>query len=41
VMNLLLGADAQTVNGVLYNGDTTKRTKANNVFNAINEAGGI
>ena len=41
VMDLLLAADAQAVNGVLYNGDTAKRNKANNVFSAINEAGGI
>ena len=41
VMDLLLAADAQAVNGVLYNGDTVKRNKANNVFSAINEAGGI
>jgi hypothetical protein len=41
VMDLLLAADAQAVNGVLYNGDTVNRTKANNVFSAINEAGGI
>jgi hypothetical protein len=41
VMNLLLAADAQAVNGVLYNGDTVKRNKANTVFSAINEAGSI
>jgi serine/threonine protein kinase len=41
VMDLLLAADAQAVNGVLYNGNTTKRNMANNVFSAINEAGGI
>jgi hypothetical protein len=41
VMDLLLAADAQAVNGVLYNGDTTKRNQANNVFSAINEAGSI
>ncbi len=41
VMDLLLVADAQAVNGVLYNGDTSKRDKANNVFSAINDAGGI
>ena len=41
VMDLLLAADAQAVNGVLYNGNTTKRNKANNVFSAINQAGGI
>jgi hypothetical protein len=41
VMDLLLAADAQAVNGVLYNGNTTKRTLANNIFSATNEAGGI
>jgi hypothetical protein len=41
VMDLLLATDAQAVNGVLYNGDATKRNKANNVFTAINEAGSI
>jgi hypothetical protein len=41
VMDLLLATDAQAVNGVLYNGNTTKRTMANNVFSAINQAGGI
>jgi hypothetical protein len=41
VMDLLLAADAQAVNGVLYNGNATKRTMANNVFSAINQAGGL
>jgi hypothetical protein len=41
VMDILLAADAQAVNGVLYNGDTAKRNMANNVFSAINQAGGI
>ena len=41
VMDLLLAADAQAVNGVLYNGNAAKRNKANNVFGAINQAGGI
>jgi hypothetical protein len=41
VMDLLLAADAQAVNGVLYNGDTAKRNMANTVFSAINEAGDI
>ena len=34
-------ADAQSVNGILYGGIAAKRAKANNVFGAINEAGGI
>ena len=41
VMDILLAADAQAVNGVLYNGDATRRNQANNVFSAINQAGGI
>jgi hypothetical protein len=41
VMDLLRAADAQAVNGVLYNGDMVKRSKANNVFSAINQAGQI
>ncbi len=41
VMDILLAADAQSVNGVLYSGDVVKRNKANNVFGAINAAGGI
>jgi parallel beta-helix repeat protein len=41
VMDILLAADAQAVNGVLYNGDTTKRDMANNVFSGINQAGDI
>jgi hypothetical protein len=40
VMEILLAADSQAVNGVLYNGDTNKRNQANNVFSSINEAGG-
>jgi hypothetical protein len=41
VMDLLLAADSQAVNGVLYNGNTTKRNMANTVFSAINQAGGV
>ncbi|MFO0954028.1 MAG: LamG-like jellyroll fold domain-containing protein [Isosphaeraceae bacterium] len=41
VMDLLLAVDAQAVNGVLYNNDPARRTKANNVFGAINQSGGI
>lgn len=39
VLDLLLAADAQAVNGVLYGGDAALRNKANNVFGAINQAG--
>jgi hypothetical protein len=41
VLDFLLAADAQAVNGVLYNGNTAKRNMANNVFSAINQVGGI
>jgi hypothetical protein len=41
VMDLLLAADAQSVNGILYNGDTAKRQMANDIFGNINEAGSI
>ena len=39
VMDLLLAADSQAVNGVLYNGNKAKRDMANDVFSDINEAG--
>jgi N-acetylneuraminic acid mutarotase len=41
VLDLLLAADAQAVNGVLYNGSKTLRKEANDVFGAINQAGTI
>jgi streptogramin lyase len=41
LMDLLLAADAQAVNGVLYNGNAAKRNEANAVFSAVNQAGGI
>jgi hypothetical protein len=41
VMDVLMAADAQAVDGVLYNGDTAKRNKANTVFSAVNQAGGL
>ena len=41
VMDLLLAADNQAINGLLYGGDTRKRNEANNVFSALNQAGGI
>jgi hypothetical protein len=41
VMDLLLATDAQAVNGVLYGGNTAKRNMANDVFSAVNQAGGI
>jgi hypothetical protein len=41
VIDLLRAADAQAVNGLLYGGNLTLRTKANNVFSALNQTGGI
>jgi uncharacterized delta-60 repeat protein len=41
VMDLLLSVDTAAVNGVLYEGNTAVRDKANNVFSAINDAGSI
>jgi hypothetical protein len=41
VMDLLLAADQQAVNGLLYNGNATLRKQANDVFGAINDAGNI
>jgi PKD repeat protein len=41
VWQLLLGANAQAVNGVLYNGNTTLINDAVNVFEAIAGLGGI
>ena len=41
ILDLLLATDGQAVNGVLYNGNVTKRTEANNVYSAVNQAGNI
>jgi hypothetical protein len=41
VMDILLATDAQAINGIMYSGDTVKRNKANNVFSAITQAGGV
>ena len=41
LMDLLLATDAEAVNGVLYNGNATKRNEANNVYSAVNQAGDI
>jgi hypothetical protein len=41
LMDLLLAADAQAVNGALYNGSATKRNEASAVLSAVNEDGGI
>ncbi len=41
VMDLLLATNDQAVDGVLYNGNKTLRSEANNVYSAVNNAGGI
>jgi hypothetical protein len=41
VMDLLLATDSQTVSGLLYNGNATKRNEANAVYSALNQAGSI
>src|SRR5262249_1400797 len=41
VLDLLLRVDVQSLNGVLYSRNTARRTQANRVFSAINEAGDI
>jgi hypothetical protein len=41
VYELLEAVDRQAVNGVLYNGDKALRTEANDLFDALNKAGGI
>jgi hypothetical protein len=41
LVDLLRATDAQAVNGILYNGNTTRRNEANNVYSAVNQAGNI
>jgi hypothetical protein len=41
LMGLLKATDAQTVAGVLYNGNTTRRNEANTVYSVVNQDGGI
>ena len=41
VLDLLLATDSLAVDGLLYNGNSTKRNEANNVYGALNQAGGI
>jgi len=41
VMDILAATDAQTVNGVLYNGDQLLRNLANMVYDGINNSGDI
>jgi hypothetical protein len=41
LMGLLLATDDQAVNGVLYNGNMTKRNEANAVYSALNQAGSV
>jgi hypothetical protein len=40
-MDLMLATDAQAVNGLLYNGNATRRNEANTVYSAVNQAGSI
>jgi hypothetical protein len=41
VIDMLLATDSMTVNGVLYNGNTSLRDMANTVYTKINEQGDI
>src|SRR5262249_50485455 len=41
VLDLLLATDRQAVGGVLYGGNTAKKGEANDLFSALNQAGGI
>jgi hypothetical protein len=41
VLDLLLATDAQAVNGLLYNGNATRREHANNVYSFVNQTGDI
>jgi hypothetical protein len=41
VLDLLRATDAQAIDGVLYNGNATTRTTANNVYSLVNQDGDI
>jgi hypothetical protein len=41
LMDLLLATNDQAVDGLLYNGNQTKRSHANNVYSFVNQAGNI
>ena len=41
ILDLLLATNNQAINGVLYGGNAAKRNAANNVYGAVNQAGGI
>jgi hypothetical protein len=41
VLDLLLATNEQAMGGWLYRGDATRRSHANNVYSALNQAGGI
>ena len=41
VYQLLRAVDSRAVNGVLYNGDAVLRQEAADLFDALNQAGGI
>ncbi|HEX4591352.1 MAG TPA: hypothetical protein VH120_15555 [Gemmataceae bacterium] len=40
-MDLLTKTDAHSIAGVLFGGNTSRRTMANDVFSGINQAGGL
>lgn len=41
VLDLLVATDDQAVGGLLYNGNSSRRTHANNVYSAVNQTGDI
>jgi uncharacterized delta-60 repeat protein len=41
VLDLLKATDAHSINGLLFGGNASKRNLANDLFSAINQAGGI
>ena len=41
VMDLLLAAADQAIDGLLYGGNATKRNEANAVYSALNRAGSV
>jgi hypothetical protein len=41
VMGLLLITNKQVVNGQLYNGNAARRSEANTVYSALNQAGSV
>src|SRR5258707_2041748 len=41
VLDLLLATNDQAVGGLLYNGNSTRRSHANNIYSFVNQAGDI